>query len=862
MSNLRLKDHTWDAANVYDSSLGKTQDQINAELAGKQETLVSGVNIKTINGASILEAGNIEIQGGGGSSVVVDDTLSIPGAAADAKKTGDELSDLKSAVIDDLPLDLTDKRNAFVSSVKGAQVSFESSSASYSFNKIIYVKAFETYTIAVRNGTTVASPNIRNCIVADNNDVVRNVVSIQTTANAVNTTDITPTVDGYLVLTVDKNYLDISITVNYVKSAGNDWLRAINYFFDDTELLTPTISSKTNNAITDNGDGTFTIRATDYGDVFFDSPLYLVPGLYKLFGVPAGFSFVNTSESHDSPIVINSRVDAIDVNIETSGWYYVGYRDSARPSAAFTITPSFKRVGDIPILREQIDGNEFIGQSDVITSYISKTNNAITNNGDGTFTIGTGDFGTVIFREMLLHPGFYKLFGVSNGFSFLSTDTLYTSAFITNETAVEKPVIISEKTHCYLGYRNSKAPSSRSIITPYLIADRVASANSRIDSLEDSIQPYYSAELADTVAKVRSANNEPALVFPWVTDIHRYTASVQTFNDMIANMKAFAKQVKCDFILNTGDTIEGNASQAKSLGYAYDSIGSFKDIGEPFFYSEGNHDNNPYISSGTLVFTLKQVFGGFFAASKGMTFNVNENGTDYYVDYANLGVRFISVNSCNSTIANNYGFGNSTAAWLENALDTEHIVILATHVSPISQHVWSNNSPGNVSSIRTVIASFVNNGGKLIILTGHSHVDAEFVNPYVEITDVCQKFEKADTSDSGFTTMSGQIDGLRNPERTAGTYTADAWSICVFKPFSNELDVIRFGAGVDRYIHCEAIAPTTLTTKLTGAITWSSSDTNIATVSDGVVSVVSVGKCAVIAKDDSGNIEVWVIAVT
>ena len=102
MSNLRLKDHTWDAANVYDSALGKTQEQINAEvgtsLAGKQGTLVSGETIKTVNGASILGSGNIEIQGGGGSSVVVDDTLSIAGAAADAKKTGDEISGLKNTI--------------------------------------------------------------------------------------------------------------------------------------------------------------------------------------------------------------------------------------------------------------------------------------------------------------------------------------------------------------------------------------------------------------------------------------------------------------------------------------------------------------------------------------------------------------------------------------------------------------------------------------------------------------------------------------------------------------------------------------------------------------------------------------------
>jgi hypothetical protein len=172
MSNLRLKDHTWDAANVYDSALGKTQEQINAEvgtsLAGKQGTLVSGETIKTVNGASILGSGNIEIQGGGGSGedgyspvvtisnitgghrvnitdkthpqgqnfdvmngtngakgdtgdpapasavvpaveswlednitqetgYVIDDSLTVAGAAADAKKTGDEIGSLKSA---------------------------------------------------------------------------------------------------------------------------------------------------------------------------------------------------------------------------------------------------------------------------------------------------------------------------------------------------------------------------------------------------------------------------------------------------------------------------------------------------------------------------------------------------------------------------------------------------------------------------------------------------------------------------------------------------------------------------------------------------------------------------------------------
>ena len=50
------------------------QTDLNSALNGKQATLVSGTNIKTINNTSLLGSGNIDIQGGG--SITVDTTLS------------------------------------------------------------------------------------------------------------------------------------------------------------------------------------------------------------------------------------------------------------------------------------------------------------------------------------------------------------------------------------------------------------------------------------------------------------------------------------------------------------------------------------------------------------------------------------------------------------------------------------------------------------------------------------------------------------------------------------------------------------------------------------------------------------------
>ncbi len=56
-----------------DARLAKVPQLENA-IAGKQDALVSGTNIKTVNNQSILGSGNIDVQGGG--SITVDSSLS------------------------------------------------------------------------------------------------------------------------------------------------------------------------------------------------------------------------------------------------------------------------------------------------------------------------------------------------------------------------------------------------------------------------------------------------------------------------------------------------------------------------------------------------------------------------------------------------------------------------------------------------------------------------------------------------------------------------------------------------------------------------------------------------------------------
>ena len=54
---------------VYSKNDIYTKTEVDNKNANKQDTLISGTNIKTINGNDILGEGNIEIQGGGGTTI-------------------------------------------------------------------------------------------------------------------------------------------------------------------------------------------------------------------------------------------------------------------------------------------------------------------------------------------------------------------------------------------------------------------------------------------------------------------------------------------------------------------------------------------------------------------------------------------------------------------------------------------------------------------------------------------------------------------------------------------------------------------------------------------------------------------------
>ena len=80
-------------------------ENVSGDVANKQDTLVSGTNIKTINNQSLLGSGNIDIQGGGGSG---NPTVELTQAEYDALVTGGTVDPTTYYIITDAtPIDIS-----------------------------------------------------------------------------------------------------------------------------------------------------------------------------------------------------------------------------------------------------------------------------------------------------------------------------------------------------------------------------------------------------------------------------------------------------------------------------------------------------------------------------------------------------------------------------------------------------------------------------------------------------------------------------------------------------------------------------------------------------------------------------------
>ena len=376
-----------------------------------------------------------------------------------------------------------------------------------------------------------------------------------------------------------------------------------------------------------------------------------------------------------------------------------------------------------------------------------------------------------------------------------------------------------------------------------------------------AVNAYYENELASTVADVRAAQVEPCLTFGLVTDVHYASADTIIFPNTCTNMAAVARKVRMDGIFALGDMTDGDQTQAVTAGLVTTIMELLRNTGVPVFFSAGNHDTNYFASSGAYEYTNSQIYQYYYThGANDVILDMDTHGVSFYKDFDGFKVRLVSLDS-NSN--GKYNYATTTRDWFVNtvlpSVPTGYTVLLISHMSCIKSHNWDSTGTSD-ATIKNAITSFINGGGTIVSLFGHSHVDYHVVTPWLEI---CTCSNKRGGASDVFYPDGGSAyptDAWRWG-RAYETATEDLWDVVVFMPTIKEIDMIRFGAGPNRYFHYDPIAPTTLTARLS-SVTWASTDTSIATVSNGTVTGVASGTCAVTATDANHNFELWIIKVT
>ena len=319
----------------------------------------------------------------------------------------------------------------------------------------------------------------------------------------------------------------------------------------------------------------------------------------------------------------------------------------------------------------------------------------------------------------------------------------------------------------------------------------------KLPMVEDGVRSYYLDEIAKTKASIRELMTEPCLVFPLITDIHYLATTSQRpklIDVTINNMMEIGKDIRFDCMVCMGDLTQGNKPMdetRKEVEHVYDQ---FMKLGVPYYPCIGNHDTNIYYKVGDSymkdhVFTLGQMYGLYIRDINNVSYDMASSGTNYYKDFYEFNTRFIFLNS---NEGDDYGYSDETLAWFTQAMDTDFDTYVFSH-RKASATSSNHNEPAMAEVIK-------NSKNFKMLFYGHVHYDCEFAAPFkFESTPYLAFAQNANKCyNHDLTNEEAIAAGAVIPERTVETADEDCFDVVVIRPYSQKVNLVRFGAGVDR----------------------------------------------------------------
>lgn len=338
--------------------------------------------------------------------------------------------------------------------------------------------------------------------------------------------------------------------------------------------------------------------------------------------------------------------------------------------------------------------------------------------------------------------------------------------------------------------------------------------NEAITLAEDAGGVSGDARATAIVESVNQAVDGNDLIFVHITDSHvgQTAMSLDRARRHFAKVMSVAKAVGADFLIHTGDMIQGAGSTTgnndKQRYQAY--VGSVGKHTIPFMWCQGNpnHDfgivdsesENGYALNRDMVLALAGRFGKWHMTKA--VFNDSDTiRTYYYFDLPIQNVRCIILDSDDyNTARQNWGISAKQIAWfsdvLADAKSKDLPVIIFSHMPPSDNLMPSGIETKGGAEIMSALATFTSSGGTVLaFIYGHVHWDNYYYDstnkiPYISCT--CDL--PVASTEQYIPTWGTKV----VPTRTIDTITEYAFDVYVINPSTKRTQIFRYGAGENR----------------------------------------------------------------
>lgn len=367
---------------------------------------------------------------------------------------------------------------------------------------------------------------------------------------------------------------------------------------------------------------------------------------------------------------------------------------------------------------------------------------------------------------------------------------------------------------------------------------------------------------------------------PHLTNMSRYEGMDEFVRDKyISTLQRYYNSLPLDNCICGGDWLDNAHTSPEACAILGFVDGVMRKLFRNYRPILGNHDTNPYSGNGgsadwVNALTYKTVRNLMFRENKETYYSFDGVNTKFYM--MNSGMSYVKTMT-NSTYNQYIGPRWEQIAWLGNKLLTDDAAnsIIAMHIyaNADSEEEWFSDETGlRAAGIHEFgynckrLAVAYNNresitlngitynfsactGRVLFILCGHSHLD--YVDTSGEIPIVCTT----------------NLEGNYWDDDAKVTLKSATFDNCLCDLDNMALFAVRVGAGVSRIVNYSpktvAVGSTiSLTKKVSGTVTWASRDGSIATVSSGTVTGVAAGVVGIVATNEAGEEEYWIVKVT